>query len=268
MKLMFGSHFIILSRKFSTFAFIMRANLFIIFSLFFGTLFSQGIIDTSLNVPLLSINFAGHTPRGDMSERFRENLSIGGSLLFKARKTWVVGVEGGYIFGRNVRENITQQMMNNDGFIIDNEGFPADLRLTERGFNSYIVVGKVFPKLGNNPNSGLIINLGFGYMQHKIKLYDAQQKIAAVKGDMAKGYDRLSGGFAMEQFVGYLFLSGNRLVNIIAGFEFHEAFTKSYRGFNYDTGLPDTKQRKDYLIGFRIAWVLPLYKRTQDFYYN
>ena len=246
----------------------MRFIFITILSLFCGSMFAQGVTDTTLNIPMVSVNFSGQKPYGDMAKRFGENLCIGGSFLFKARKTWIVGVDGGYFFGRNVRENVLTQLKTNESFVIDNEGFPADLRVTERGFNTYIVVGKIFPKLGNNPNSGLIINCGFGYLQHKIKLYDASQKIAAVKGDMVKGYDRLSGGFAMEQFIGYLFLSGNRLVNIIAGFEFHEAFTKSYRGFNYDTGLPDTKQRNDYLIGFRIGWVLPLYKRTQDFYYN
>ena len=246
----------------------MRVHLIIILSLVCGSFFAQGVADTTINVPLISVNFAGQKPFGDMKDRFGENLSIGGSLLFKSRLKWTVGVEGAYFFGRNVKENVVAQMKTNENFVIDNEGFPADLRITERGFNSYLVLGRLFPKLGHNPNSGLLINVGFGYLQHKIKLYDASQKIAAVKGDMAKGYDRLSGGPAMEQFIGYLFLSGNRLVNFIAGFEFHEAYTKSYRGFNYDTGLPDTKQRKDFLIGFRIAWVLPLYKRTQDFYYN
>ncbi len=246
----------------------MRFRFIIILFLLSGTIFSQGVADTTINVPMISVNFCGHKPYGDLAKRFGENLCIGGSFLFKARKTWVLGVEGGYFFGRNVKEDVLQQMKTNESFVIDNEGFPADLRVTERGFNSYLVIGKVFPKLGNNPNSGLIITCGFGYLQHKIKLYDANKKVAAVKDDLIKGYDRLSGGFAMEQFVGYLFLSGNRLVNVIAGFEFHEAFTKSYRGFNYDTGLPDTQQRRDYLIGFRIGWILPLYKRTQDFYYN
>jgi hypothetical protein len=246
----------------------MRFVVITLLLLFSTSVFSQGIADTTINVPLISINFAGQKPFGDLKNRFGDNLAIGGSFLFKARRTWVIGVEGNYFFSKNVKENVVAQMKTNDGFVIDNEGFPADLRITERGFTSYLVIGKLFPKLGHNPNSGLIVNVGFGYMQHKIKLYDASQKIAAVKGDLAKGYDHLSAGPAMEQFIGYLFLSGNRLVNFIAGFEFHEGYTKSLRGFNYNTGTPDTQQRKDYLIGFRIAWVLPLYKRTQDFYYN
>lgn len=246
----------------------MRLKFLLIFFVITGFIRAQRVSDTCLNVPMITVSFSGQTPLGDLKDRFGENLSVGGSFLFKHRKTWIVGVEGAYFFSKNVKEDVVKQMTTSESFIIDNEGYPADLRITERGFNAYIVVGKVFPKLGNNPNSGLITNFGFGYLQHKIKLYDAGQKIAAVKSDMAKGYDRLSGGFAMNQFIGYMYLSNNRLVNIIAGFEFHEAFTKSYRGFNYDTGLSDTKNRKDYLIGFRISWILPLYKRVQDFYYN
>jgi len=197
----------------------MRFSFIVILFLLSGTILSQGVKDTTLNVPMLSVNFCGQKPYGDLAKRFGENLSIGGSFLFKARKTWVLGVEGGYFFGRNVKEDVLQQLKTNESFVIDNEGFPADLRVTERGFNSYLVIGKVFPKLGNNPNSGLIITCGFGYLQHKIKLYDANKKVAAVKDDLMKGYDRLSGGFEMEQFVGYLFLSGNRLVNVIACFK-------------------------------------------------
>ncbi len=240
----------------------------LIFLLICNFSIAQRVKDTCMNIPIAPFHFSGQTPLGDMKNRFGDNLDVGAGFLYKFRKSWTLGVEGSYFFGRNVKDDVTKQMKNSEGFIVDNEGFPADLRITERGFTTYLLAGRVFPKLGHNPNSGLMINLGFGYMQHKIKLYDANKKIAAVKGDLAKGYDRLSGGFAMEQFIGYLFLSNNRLVNMIAGFEFHEGFTKSYRGFNYDTGLSDTKGRTDILIGFRIAWVLPLYKRTQDFYYN
>ncbi len=246
----------------------MRKLLFIFISAIALNSSAQRVADTCMNIPLISAHFGGHIPYGDLEKRFGNNLAVGGSFLFKFSKSWTIGLDGAYFWGKNVKEDVTLQMRNEDGFIVDNEGYPADLRITERGFNGYVVVGRIFPKLGHNPNSGVMLNCGFGYMQHKIKLYDANQKIAAVKGDLAKGYDRLSGGFAMQQFIGYLYLSNNRLVNFIAGIEFHEGFTKSYRGYNYDTGMKDTDSRMDIMIGARIGWVLPLYKRTLDFYYN
>jgi hypothetical protein len=224
--------------------------------------------DTCLRIPMVDVNYSFEMPYGDLQNRYGFDSNVGGSFLYKTKKNWIVGLDGGYIFSKNVKEDVLKQMKNSEGYVIDNEGFPADLRVFERGFTSYIVVGRVFSKLGHNPNSGLIINLGFGYLQHKIKFYDANKKVAALKGDLAKGYDRLTGGYAMHQYIGYLFLSDNRLVNFTIGFEFHEAITKSYRGFNYDTGLSDTKTRFDYLIGIRVGWILPLYRRSQTFYYN
>jgi hypothetical protein len=113
-----------------------------------------------------------------------------------------------------------------------------------------------------------MISIGGGYLQHKIKLYDAQQKIAAIKGDLVYGYDRLTSGFSLKQFVGYLFLSENRFVNFYAGIESYQAFTKSVRKFNYDTGLPDTDGRVDLLTGIRLGWILPLYKKKPNEYYT
>ena len=177
-------------------------------------------------------------------------------------------MEGSYFFGNNVREDVVSSIRNDKGQITDNEGYPADLRLTQRGWNIYGNVGYVISKLGHNPNSGVFFTVGGGWMQHKVNLYDANKKVAAVNGDLKKGYDRLTGGFALTQFVGYKYISNNRIANCYFGFEFYEGFTQSLRGYNYDTGLADTQKRFDMLIGFRFGWILPLYKRTKDFYYN
>jgi hypothetical protein len=246
----------------------MRSAVIAIFVFIYGSVFTQGIVDTANNIPLISIHFSGQKPLGDLADRFGENFSVGGNFLYKFKKNWILGAEGNYFFGNNVKDDVLANLRNADGFVIDNEGYPADLRLNERGWTAHIIVGKIFPVLSPNPNSGPLINLGFGYMQHKIHFYDANKKVAAINGDMKKGYDRLTGGFSMHQFLGYAYLSNNRLINIIAGFEFYEGFTKSYREFNYDTGLPDTKTRMDLLVGFRIGWILPLYQRSQGFYYN
>jgi hypothetical protein len=173
------------------------------------------------------------------------------------------------MFGRNVKEDVLVQLRNPEGFVTDNDGFPADLRISERGITVHAVFGKVFRLFSSNPNSGLMVNIGLGYMQHKINLYDAQQRVAAVKGDLKKGYDRLTTGPSTSLFIGYLLLSENRLLNFYFGIESYQGFTKSARKLNYDTGLPDVGERLDICTGLRVGWILPLYKKKpNEFYYN
>lgn len=228
---------------------------------------AQSVKDSTVRILMIGFHASGQLPQYDLAKRFGPNLSAGASFIWKTKQNVLFSVEGSYFFGKNVREDVVASMRNDKGSITDNEGYPADLRLTERGWNIYGNVGYLFSKLGNNPNSGVFFTVGGGWMQHKIKLYDANQKIAAVKGDLKKGYDRLTGGFGLTQFVGYKYISNNRLANCYFGFEFYEGFTQSLRGFNYDTGLEDTQKRFDMLMGFRFGWILPLYKRTKDFYY-
>jgi hypothetical protein len=234
----------------------------------FSAIGSRAQLDSAVAVPLVGIHFGGHLPGGDLAARFGPDLNAGGAFMYKTRRNWIFGLESNYFFGRNVKEDVLIQLKGLNGRVIDNEGFPADLRVTERGVGIHLTLGRVFRLLSSNPNSGLMIAVGAGYMQHKINLYDAQQKVAAVKGELKYGYDRLSNGFSCSQFIGYLFLSENRLTNFYAGFEFYQGFTKSVRKMNYDTGLPDTQPRLDLLNGIRLGWILPLYKkRPNDFYY-
>jgi hypothetical protein len=238
-------------------------------AIIFFTSVASAQLDSAITVPLLGINIGGQVPFGDMAKRFGPNLKSGGSFMVKTNKNWIIGAEFNYLFGRNVREDVLKQLKNSQGVIIDNEGYPADLRVTERGMGVYLTLGRVFKLASANPNSGLMINLGGGYMQHRINFYDAKQVVAGVRGDLGYGLDRLTSGFSISQFVGYLFLSDNRLLNFYAGFECYQAFTTSVRRVNYDTGLPDTQKRLDVLGGFRFGWILPLYrKKPNAYYYN
>jgi len=230
---------------------------------------AQSVKDSAFRIMMVNVHFSGQLPFGDLAKRYGADLGAGGSFMCKTKHNFLLSTEVSYFFGRNIREDPLKNYKVGDGHqLTDNEGYPADLRLTERGWNIYANAGYMFTKLGHNPNSGLMVTAGMGWMQHKIKFYDANKKVAAVYGNLKKGYDRLSGGFALSQYIGYQYLSNNRLANFNFGFEFYEGFTQSLRGFNYDTGLPDTKRRFDVMIGVRLAWTLPLYKRIKDFYYN
>lgn len=227
----------------------------------------HGQIDSAMAVPLVVVNLGGQLPSGDLANRFGPNFHAGGAILYKTKSNFLFGIESNYLFGRNVKEDVLLQLKSPDGKVTDNEGYPADLRVTERGITIHLTAGKVFRFKKSNANSGLMLMLGAGYMQHKVNLYDAGHKVAALKGDLKKGYDRLTGGPSATAFVGYLNLSENMMLNFYAGIEFYAAQTSSRRGFNYDTGLPDTGSRLDMLTGLRLGWILPLYKRKPNEYY-
>jgi len=243
----------------------MRLLVFIVFLSFFG----KAQIDSAITLPMLGINLGGDLPFADLAERFGPNLKAGGSFMVKTKRNWIYGLDYSLMFGRNVREDVISQLKNPDGFVTDNEGYPADLRITQRLMALHFTAGRVFKLASANPNSGLMICVGAGVLQHKINIYDQQNKIAAFKEERKYGFDRLSVGFSLSQFVGYLFLSESRYLNFYTGFEFYQAFTTNIRKVNYDTGLPDSRKRFDALGGIRFGWILPLYKKKpNDFYYD
>ena len=109
---------------------------------------------------------------------------------------------------------------------------------------------------------------GGGYLSHKISMYDVGKNIPQIHGNLMKGYDRLTGGVSINQFIGYMWMSQNKISNFYFGFELQEAFTKGLRGWQYDLMAKDDKQRLDLLYGFRFGWLLPLYKKApKEFYY-
>jgi len=235
-----------------------------------GSLFSQrkSIKDSVYRIPVIGIHMSGQMPGGDMAKRFGTDINVGMPFFYKTGKNLVFGIEGNYFFGTKIKERLMTNLVNADGTITDANGNPASFRLNQRGWNVYGYFGMVFNKLGHNKNSGLMAWVGAGYMRHKINIYDVGRTMLQIQGDLVKGYDRLTGGIAATQFVGYLFLSQNRMANFYAGFEVQEGFTKGLRGYQYDLMASDGQSRMDILYGIRFGWLLPLYKKApKDFYY-
>ena len=240
--------------------------LFLIFSSFIFA--QQNVKDSVLRIPITGLHFSVQMPAGDLSQRFGPNLNVGMPLYFKTKKNFLLGGEGNYLFGSSVKEDVLAGMKTPDGTITNSQGNIADVRVYERGWNLYLSVGKLFPVLSSNKNSGLIAMIGFGYMQHKIKLYDGGKNLTQIYGDLKKGYDRLTGGPACHQFIGYMYLSNNRLANFYIGFEAFEGFTNGLRGYQYDLMQSDNRKHVDILYGLRLGWLLPIYRRVpKDFYY-
>jgi len=246
----------------------MKRTLLIVCVFIMKSLSSQSDSE-AIAAPLIGVHFGGSLPFADLGARYGANLNTGFNFMYKTKKNILFGIDGNYGFGRNIKDDVLKNLKNSDGFVVDNSGYPADIRMSERVITITAHIGKLFPLGSPNPNSGLLLDVGLGYMQHKVHFVDINQQIASIKGDLRIGLDRLTNGICASQFVGYMYLSDNRFFNFYTGIEAFEGITKSVRKLNYDTGLPDTKSRLDILLGLRIGWILPLYSRTpKNYFYN
>lgn len=244
----------------------------LLFASMIGTLCQAqvNVRDSATAAWMFTFNLSGHFFSGDAGTQYGNALGLGMDIDKKTRNNWLFGVDGTYMFGSDVKNpiDIFGDLATEQGFILGLNGQYAPVEFLYRGFNIGGHIGKIFNWIGPNPNSGVLIRLGGAYVQHKILIRAPNTEIPQVQGEYGKGYDRLHDGFALKQYFGYLHAGSNRTVNFQVGFEFMQGFTKSVRGFNFDTGLPDTANKTDLYFGIKASWFLPIYdKNQQKFYY-
>ena len=172
--------------------------------------------------------------------------------------------EADYLFSRNVK--ITDRLFNDiaseEGYIIDEGGIFTDIAVLEAGMTANVSFGRLFPVWGPNQNSGVVVRLGGGYIFHKIRIEQNENSAPQISGNYQKGYDRLTEGVNTSQFIGYHYLGSKNIVNFYIGLEFHQAWTKSSRAYNFDERRRPTEARFDMLHGIKAGWFLPLGKQS------
>ena len=216
------------------------------------------------------IEYGYQTSGADLNDRFGSSFGLGMKLEYLLKTNWSFSIESSFLFGRTVKEDPISVLRDKDSLLIGNNGAPASLLLRQRGFYVGGSVGKIFPVLKNNKRSGIKVELGIGLFQHKIRIQDDPESfVPVVAGDYKKGFDRLSNGLALRQFIGYQHHSKNRLINCYAGIQFIEGFTQNRRSYNFDTMMADDTKRFDMLTGFKVGWILPFYigEKGEEVYY-
>jgi len=211
-------------------------------------------------------------PGGDLKTRFGLNSNIGGSFLYKHKSNVFFEINSNFIFGDALEEEsrtILDGVTDSEGHIINEHGEFAKVVLSERGFFVGGRLGYIFPVLKGNPNSGIMFSAGGGLLQHKIRIDNDGNNAPQILDDYKKGYDKLTNGFALTEFVGFVYFGKKHLVNFYFGVEFYQAFTQSRRSYDFNLMAPDTQKRKDLLSGIKVGWIIPIYKRMPDpFYFN
>ncbi len=225
--------------------------------------------DSAINAPMFYVTYAYQLTGGNITERFGNNSTIGGGFQVKIKKNWLFGLEYNYLFGGRIKDesSILSRISTHDGFVISSSGKYASVIYTQAGYNMSVKIGKVFPVLSPNPNSGILLTFQPGFLQHRIKINNSNNDAPQLQGDYLKGYDEMANGLALTEFLGYLYMGNRRFLSFYAGFEFTQAFTKFRRVYNFNTMSKDSEQKHDYFYSFRVGWLIPLYRRTPVGYY-
>ncbi len=229
---------------------------------------SQNIKDSTIYAPIFSLNYAFQIPVNTLSDRFGTNNNLGFSGGIKTKNNWTYELSTSFIFGTNVKDTtIIDHLQNNQNWIINQFGEESVVLIQERGQVFSFKIGKIFNVIGPNPNSGLILKLGIGWMRHKIRIDNENDQIPQLSQQYLPYYDRLASGLNLYQFIGYHHMSNNRLTNFFLGLEFYQGFTKGRRDYQIDTMEPSTEKRLDILNGIRIGWIVPVFRQApNDFY--
>ncbi len=202
----------------------------------------------------------------DFKERFLPHAMPGISLDFHHKKGLIFSGGFEFMFRDTIAENgILSSLENDQGFIIDGAGQLVNVFLWQRGFHVSARVSKHFD-LGLK-KTFLSAGLGLGFIQHKILLYTRDFYLPQLQGDYVKGYDRLSNGIALSQFLRINHRPFAKNYAVFFGINALQGFTENRRTFNFDQRLKEEGLRKDFSLGFSLGITILFDRRRPNDYY-
>ncbi|MDX1684400.1 MAG: hypothetical protein R3275_04135 [Saprospiraceae bacterium] len=219
---------------------------------------------------MINFDFGVQLPGGDLADVFGFNNTIAAGIEYRFSDSPLsirLGVD--YLFGRTVKKDVLNELRTRQGYLIGTDGLPADVFLRERGVNGHFGLTWNQNLVKGANRFELVASAGGSYLIHWIRIQDDRQSADQIRGEYKKGYDRRRAGFGLHQFIGIRYLSNDRRINFIAGFDLTQAWTKSVRPYNFDTMEADNTTNMDLLHGFRIGWIIPFYfnQSTENIYY-
>lgn len=234
------------------------------------TLRAQKTIDSALTFPMFSAAYMVQFPGGDMAKRYGVNSNIGGSFMLKLKNNIIFDLNANFIFGSELRGDaagVFDSILTSTGGIINENGEYGKVSTYERGYFIGGRIGYILPFFQANPNSGPVIMIGGGLLQHKIRIENDGNNTPQILNDYKKGYDKMSYGFSASEFIGYMNFSKSQFTNFYIGVELYQGWTHSGRSYDFNLMRKDTQKRMDILTSLKIGWIIPIYKRVPDKYY-
>jgi hypothetical protein len=226
--------------------------------------------DSSRQAFMVNVSAGFAQPAYQLKERFGKFTSLALSSGYKTKSGWMVGIQGAFQFNEKVLEKgAIAGILTKDGFLIGGDGTLYDMTYQMRSLQLDAFLFRLIPHTGHNPNSGLYAGAGFGYFDHRIRYEpeDRNAPLPQLDRDKRRGYDRLSGGWAVRPVLGYQYLGNKRLVNFFVQVEHIFARTASLRAYQFDQEGVYNVSRNDGAWLLRFGWVLPIYRKPATEYF-
>jgi hypothetical protein len=212
-------------------------------------------------------------PQANLADDYGTFGTAGGTLQYLMKKRWMAGLEAGFIFGGNVKNDPFPNLRNPDGSITGGDGSDAVFKVFQRGSIAPVFrLGYVFPekwpiKKGNKLG-GYFISAGGGWLRNYTYIQDLSKKTAQFSDAYRIGYDRLSAGPAAGLWIGYLYLADHNRLNLQIELGYLAGFTKSRR-FSFVNGTPAGILRRDDLIQLSLKFFFSIRSLDEkaDYYY-
>lgn len=231
--------------------------------LLLGSSFFVQAQNAGMKATTVNLSYAGQLPGGDLGQDFNYNFNIGFGAQYLTSNRWLLGATTGFLFGADPKTDVLANMRTAEGEVISEERSFAVVLQEGRGFNMGLTIGKIFP-FQKGQTSGLRVTLSPGVLQHRIRIEDRSGGLPQLAGDYAKGYDRLTNGFSLTEFIGYQHFGEDGLINFFAGLEFTQGWTRNRRSWDYYTNSALDAPRFDMLLGIRVGWSLVLVHDSYD----
>lgn len=208
-------------------------------------------------------NFHFDIPAADMAKRFGTSIRVGPSIQYKTDKNYFFGITWDFINGANIKEDsLLCNITDASGQVLNQAGQKIGLSILERGYIAGIQFGKLFNVSKYNGDNGILWMHTIGFVQHKINIYNKDNAIPQLKSDYLKGYDRLTNGWFIEEYLGYAVFAKNELINFHVGLSCMFGFTQGRRDFLFDVMRPGNEKRTDILMGLHLGWYIPIFHRN------
>ena len=218
------------------------ANL-VIFAIIFGAISSANAQEDTRIKPLnpnlqlnkivssfnIEVGYGLQIPVDLLAKRFGNSNYITGGFHYYTPKMWFFGLDGGYFFGNDLREDPLLPYKTLDGRLLGKDREYALIVQDERGFMIGALAGKVFPVIKKYPQTGIRTSLTLGYLQHWIQQRDFSGQTPLLEAPYAIGLDRKTAGFQATEFLGFQFVDNKGFINLFGGVEFTQGLTKAVR---------------------------------------